>query len=146
MKRRIPSLLLSLLALLTLTACGESPGDSFVPEASNDTIWAVVPDGGGSEENQAPSNADQSGGKSGEGNGSIDEDGWYDSKEEVALYIHLYGELPDNYVTKKEAEDAGWTGGNVERAPPSAAATSATTRLCCPRNRAGPIPSAISTP
>ena len=115
MKRRIPSLLLSLLALLTLTACGESPGDSFVPEASNDTIWAVIPDGGGSEENQAPSNADQSGGKSGEGNGSIDEDGWYDSKEEVALYIHLYGELPDNYVTKKEAEDAGWTGGNVER-------------------------------
>ena len=33
----------------------------------------------------------------------------------MALYIHLYGELPDNYVTKQEAEDAGWHGGNVER-------------------------------
>ena len=33
----------------------------------------------------------------------------------MALYIHLYGDLPDNYVTKSEAEDAGWSGGNVER-------------------------------
>ena len=33
----------------------------------------------------------------------------------MALYIHLYGELPDNYVTKREAEEAGWSGGNVER-------------------------------
>ncbi|MCI8437740.1 MAG: ribonuclease [Lawsonibacter sp.] len=54
-------------------------------------------------------------GKSDEGNASVEEDGWYSSKEEVALYIHLYGELPGNYVTKAEAEDAGWTGGSVER-------------------------------
>ena len=27
---------------------------------------------------------------------SIDEDGHYNSKEEVALYIHLYGKLPEN--------------------------------------------------
>ena len=75
-------------------------------------------------ENQAPSNGDpagneaegnQPGGKSDEGNKTVDEDGWYTSKEEVALYIHLYGELPGNYVTKDEAEDAGWSGGNVER-------------------------------
>ena len=32
--------------------------------------------------------------------GTIDEDGIYDSKEEVALYIHIYGKLPKNYVTK----------------------------------------------
>ena len=31
---------------------------------------------------------------------TIDEDGIYDSKEEVALYIHTYGKLPKNYVTK----------------------------------------------
>ena len=46
---------------------------------------------------------------------AVDEDGWYDSKEDVALYIHLYGHLPDNYVTKREAQDMGWTGGGVER-------------------------------
>ena len=46
---------------------------------------------------------------------AVDEDGWYDSKEDVALYIHLYGHLPDNYVTRREAQDMGWSGGGVER-------------------------------
>ena len=46
---------------------------------------------------------------------TVSEDGWYDSKEEVALYLHLYGRLPGNYVTKAEAEAKGWTGGSVER-------------------------------
>ena len=32
---------------------------------------------------------------------AIDEDGIYDSKDEVALYIHTYGHLPSNYITKK---------------------------------------------
>lgn len=45
----------------------------------------------------------------------IDEYGVYDSKEDVALYIHTYGTLPSNYVTKKEAEAAGWSGGSVEK-------------------------------
>lgn len=38
----------------------------------------------------------------------IEEDGSYTSKEEVALYIHTYGKLPENFITKKEAEDLGW--------------------------------------
>ena len=46
---------------------------------------------------------------------AIDEDGWYYSKKEVALYIHTYGKLPDNFITKSEAEDLGWSGGNVDR-------------------------------
>ncbi|MFG6350862.1 MAG: ribonuclease, partial [Oscillospiraceae bacterium] len=46
---------------------------------------------------------------------TVAEDGWYSSKEDVALYVHLYGHLPDNYVTKREAQDLGWTGGSVER-------------------------------
>lgn len=32
----------------------------------------------------------------------IDEDGIFDSKEDVALYIHTYGKLPQNYVTKSQ--------------------------------------------
>ena len=36
----------------------------------------------------------------GSGSATIDENGIYDSKEEVGLYIHLYGKLPKNYVTK----------------------------------------------
>lgn len=50
-----------------------------------------------------------------EAEAQIDEDGVYDSKEDVALYIHTYGKLPSNYVTKKEAEKAGWPGGSLEK-------------------------------
>lgn len=45
----------------------------------------------------------------------IDKDGWYYSKDEVALYIHTYGKLPSNYITKDEAEKLGWTGGSVQK-------------------------------
>ena len=46
---------------------------------------------------------------------AIDEDGWYYSKDDVALYIFTYGKLPENFITKSEAQDLGWTGGSVER-------------------------------
>ncbi len=35
--------------------------------------------------------------------GSVTEDGSYTSKEEVALYLHTYGKLPSNYLTKRQA-------------------------------------------
>ncbi len=34
----------------------------------------------------------------------IDPEGFYYSKEDVALYIHVYGELPPNFVTKSQAK------------------------------------------
>ncbi len=45
---------------------------------------------------------------------TVTEDGVYDSKEEVALYIHLYRHLPSNYITKKDAEKLGWPGGELD--------------------------------
>lgn len=42
------------------------------------------------------------------------EDGVYTTKEDVALYIHLYGHLPSNFITKREAEALGWPGGSLE--------------------------------
>lgn len=39
---------------------------------------------------------------------SVEEDGQYTSKEEVAEYLYLYGHLPSNYLTKKEAQALGW--------------------------------------
>ena len=44
----------------------------------------------------------------------ISETGVYSSKEDVALYIHVYGHLPDNFITKEEARELGWTGGGLE--------------------------------
>lgn len=32
----------------------------------------------------------------------------YSSKEDVALYIHTYGKLPSNYISKSQAKDLGW--------------------------------------
>ncbi len=35
--------------------------------------------------------------------------GWdYYSPEEVSLYLHVFCELPPNYLTKEEARDLGW--------------------------------------
>ncbi len=43
-------------------------------------------------------------------NGSInvEESGNYTSKDDVALYIHTYGKLPLNYITKAKAQEMGW--------------------------------------
>lgn len=45
---------------------------------------------------------------------AIDEDGEYTSKEDVALYIHTYGKLPQNFIKKNEAKKLGWEGGSLE--------------------------------
>lgn len=45
---------------------------------------------------------------------TIDKDGTYTTKDDVALYIYTYGELPQNFISKKEAEKLGWEGGSLE--------------------------------
>ena len=48
----------------------------------------------------------------------LDEYGIYTTKEDLALYIHTYGHLPENFIKKKEAEALGWTGGSLDRVLP----------------------------
>ena len=38
----------------------------------------------------------------------VTEDGWYDTMEEVCVYLDAYGALPGNYITKNEAKKLGW--------------------------------------
>ncbi len=38
----------------------------------------------------------------------------YDDKDRVALYLHLYGELPPHFITKEQARKLGWDGGEIE--------------------------------
>ena len=68
--------------------------DLMTTEQTGDESWDKTDDAG-----RESSSADDL---------AIEEDGTYTSKEEVALYLHTYGHLPSNYVTKAEAEDAGW--------------------------------------
>ena len=51
---------------------------------------------------------------------SMDENGTYSSKEDVAAYIYEYGHLPSNYITKKEAQELGWDSkeGNLDEVAP----------------------------
>lgn len=88
MKQRLSTFFLALLMGLSLSACGNA-GEW------NTLILTSSGDG----------NSDTL---------TVTEDGWYDSQEEVALYLSLYEHLPDNYVTKQEAQSLGWTGGSVE--------------------------------
>ena len=46
---------------------------------------------------------------------TLDENGIYTSRDDVALYIHIYGHLPQNFVTKDDARAAGWSGGSLEK-------------------------------
>lgn len=52
--------------------------------------------------------------------GSVEEDGQYTSKDEVALYIHTYGHLPSNFISKTKARKAGWVSkeGNLDEVLP----------------------------
>lgn len=44
----------------------------------------------------------------------------YTSKEEVAAYLHEYGELPPNFISKTKAKKAGWvpSEGNLDEVCP----------------------------
>ena len=47
-------------------------------------------------------------------NTAVQEDGFYYSRDQVALYIVTYGKLPLNFITKSQAQALGWTGGSLE--------------------------------
>ena len=49
---------------------------------------------------------------------TVQKNGAYSDKEHVALYIHTYGHLPPNFITKKDAEKAGWSGGMLDKVLP----------------------------
>ena len=48
----------------------------------------------------------------------LDRNGSYTSRDDVALYIHQYGKLPGNFITKAEAQKLGWSGGSLEKYAP----------------------------
>lgn len=51
---------------------------------------------------------------------TVEESGTYTSKDEVAAYIHKFGHLPSNFISKTKAREAGWVAsqGNLDEACP----------------------------
>lgn len=79
-------------------------------ESGESSIEDTLPDS--SEDSVKPSTGDLND-PSGPG-ATLDQYGSYTSMEDVALYLETYEELPDNFITKKEAEALGWSGGSLE--------------------------------
>ncbi len=52
------------------------------------------------------------------GSHTLDKNGSYTTKEDVSLYLHLYGKLPGNFITKTEARELGWESGGLEEYAP----------------------------
>lgn len=139
MKYRKNLLLLLLCALLALccTACSEdevntalgiagallgdaseSEGEQSAAQSSNATESAADP---GAEASQTTTSGSSSQSVTVQPSPSgwldgmeLDEEGTYSSQEDVAAYLVTYHHLPDNYITKKQAEKLGWHGGSLE--------------------------------
>lgn len=95
MKRKLTALLLLLALLLSLTACGDAAQTIDTVQQAAQTVQELA----AAQEEETP---------------TIEEDGTYTTKEDVARYIHTYGHLPDNFITKKQAQALGWEGGSLE--------------------------------
>ena len=95
MKRKLTALLLLLALLLSLTACGDAAQTIDTVQQAAQTVQEIA----AAQEEETP---------------AIEEDGTYTTKEDVARYIHTYGHLPENFITKKQAQALGWEGGSLE--------------------------------
>lgn len=97
------------------TASEETAGESVNETAADDIEDSddVSEDGTGREGVKAADSENSETAVENESAGPA-EDGVYTSKEEVARYIYIYGHLPSNFITKKEAEELGWQGGSLE--------------------------------
>ena len=122
MIKRISAFMLALIAALMLSACGGPAASPLPPAPSADPTAPTAAEPSAPPEtaqppSQTPESPDEEPSTPDEEPSApaVSEDGWYSSKEDVALYIHLYGHLPDNYITKREAQELGWSGGSVER-------------------------------
>ena len=108
--KRIFALLLALLLTVSMAACIPSvPVQPSVPPQEITVLPTVPPDA--PQETEAPKAEEPAPDAPEE---QLDEHGSYTSKDAVALYLHTYGHLPDNFITKKEAEALGWDGGSLE--------------------------------
>ena len=118
--KKILALILALVMLLSLTGCAEvfdillDIGIGYIETMDHtdgttapDSVVATDPTGTTQKPTQAPTEAPTE--------PAIAEDGWYYSKEDVSLYLHTYGRLPSNFLTKDQARALGWKSGSVER-------------------------------
>lgn len=95
--KKLLSLFLALVLILSLFGCMQPLSDEVSPSPSQQIQPTPEPTPEPTEDTPY-----------------LDPAGSYTSKEDVALYIHLYGTLPPNFITKSQARALGWKSGSVE--------------------------------
>ena len=105
MKKQLTAWLLALVMLFSLVGCG---ADVPVQDETN------LPQQEQQDAQNAPSEDADTLSDDDASAPQIDGDGAYTTKDDVALYIHTYGHLPHNFITKKDAQTLGWPGGSLE--------------------------------
>lgn len=114
--RRLAALALTLAFALSFCACSDL-ADAALSEAADavlsqaqSALEEAAQSGTETDAEEAPS-ADEQDNREEAGlkEQALAEDGWYYSRDDVALYLHTYDHLPTNYLTKNEAEALGWS-------------------------------------
>ena len=99
-------------AAASSSVAAETSASSEATAASADT--AVASDAA------SAASADPSAASDASSTSNIDESSSYTSRDDVALYLHTYGHLPPNFLTKDEARSRGWDAskGNLQDVAP----------------------------
>lgn len=111
MKKRIAALVLAVILVLSLCACGVDLGYESYPVG---TAAAGKESTAPETEQAAAAPEEQDDALSATSVPLLDKDGTYTTKEDVALYLWQYRCLPRNFIPKKEAKALGWSGGGLE--------------------------------
>ena len=98
----------------SLAASGFS-GEISQETAGGSTKETVGDEAGEEDEEATGENEEAAGENEGIAEDIPDEDGIYDSRDDVCMYLLTYHKLPSNYMTKKEARKLGWEGGSLEK-------------------------------
>lgn len=103
MKNQMKKILLSLLAVVIIVVGYlVFPDMGTSTDNGTDTDGTDVADTAGDTGEEADSSDSQTDGY------KVVEDGEYLDRDSVAEYIHVFGKLPKNFLTKDEASDLGW--------------------------------------
>lgn len=104
--KRLSALLLALWMALALVACGAQAPNSSPILSLPAATQSITP---------APTSAPEPSATSPSALPTVIEEEYYYDPESVVLYLHTFGFLPYNYITKNDARALGWEGGSVER-------------------------------
>ena len=113
--KKLLSLLLVLGLLVSLAGCSFLPTSEIDPE----NFYSILEEGlEDLTETTLPDTSEELTEAPIQDEALLDRNGSYTSQEDVALYIHQYGCLPNNFITKNEARNLGWKSGSLENYAP----------------------------